>query len=147
MIAILKYSQGWLWLGWAKGRYIERYKSLLWERISPGVYIYFSPVGVGGGVSYRYSMNPASPTFFSTFQFTCFSAHVAECGCSRTPGRFSLFWCHRNQITLISIPGGRDRMAQLNEWLLGSFSPSQLWPVRGTYPGLQGPSLKFRKQG
>ena len=144
MIAILKYSQVWLWLGWAKGRYIERYKSLLWERISPGVlisaflsvYFYFSLVGVGGCVSYRYSMNPASPTLFSTHQFTCFSAYVAECGCSRTSGRFSQFWCHRNQITSISIPGGRSRLAQLNEWLPVSFSSSQLWPVRGTYLGL-----------
>ena len=144
MIAILKYSQGWLWLGWAKGWYIERYKTLLWERISPGmlisaflsIYFYFSLVGVGGGVSYHYSMNPASLTFFSTYQFTCISAHVAECGCFRTSGRFSLFWCHRNQITSISIPGGRNRLAQLSEWLPVSFSSSQLWPVRGMYPGL-----------
>lgn len=149
MAAILKHRQGWLReTRHTKPRLSQRelywkvWSSLVGER-SPQVYWFLPLSGLSLSFSgftstsfwwwwvglslIHYSLNKASSTFFSTYQFMCFLAHVAECGYCRTPGRFFLFWYNRNMVISISIPGSRNRCAQLNQWHMVSFSSSQTY--------------------
>lgn len=98
------------------------------------VHFYFLLVVVGGAVSYPLLFEQSIFNLLLYIQVHVFLAHVAECGYSRTPGRFFLFWYNRNMVISISIPGSRNRFAQLNQWHMVIFSSSQILPVRGRYP-------------
>lgn len=146
MIAVLKSSQGCLWeirhtkprLSWREIHW-KVWSSPVGEDLPRCVHLclclslfLFLSSGGGGGASHPLLYEPSISNLlfcipihmlFSILIHMLFSIQ-GRMWLSRTPGRFSLFWCNRNQITLISMPGSRNRLAQLNEWLPISFSSS-----------------------